>query len=445
MADKKPSTGSSNSMSFDLSQPRSLEAAFGIGATYSRDSRAAMSAADKAKFAKLAQEPLEHKFTATDFNAIVGTNKILSKSFDFGAMVQRLRRRLIQFGMLDVFQIPNDIYNYSESTGPSLTDTLDLLTQYAGMDLMTIKLWTEFILTYMDTMSIENLQFTQTLLLESCDEGLYQKVHNELSTMEAGSMGGPLVFYLITRHTVVLTDKTTRAFVYQLQKTRITDYENEDVNEFAANFSSAARLLEASEKLPDDIRDIAYDSLKVCSVYEFRNHLTILWTTNSHSVRTWEMLLQTAQNLYQELVLKNTWKSAKKKGSAFKATTETESPNTANNAATKSKPRPKFKIDRTPPKQGESHTRARKDGKGDEHWCAKCKDGGRWGNHGTDGHDKWVQEFQSKIKAKKSPKPSSHNQTSPTTESATELNQEALVKLRPALKHGNSANYYRHF
>ena len=51
------------------------------------------------------------------------------------------------------------------------------------------------------------------------------------------------------------------------------------------------------------------------------------------------------------------------------------------------------KIDRTPPRTNEPHTRTNSETGVEEKWCGKCGGGvGRWGNHLTAKHDEWKQQ-----------------------------------------------------
>jgi hypothetical protein len=442
----------SNKMSFDLRKPKSAEESFSLGAMYTREHRATLTADGKAKFTKLATEALEPQFKITDYTKF-DNSKLLEKNMDFTVHIERLRRKLMMFGMLDVFQVPDDIMSCDVYEGPNLNETVDLLRNYQSFDLNTIQQWTNFVFTYMDDISIENCHLSEIMLLNSCEGELYTKINNELSTMPTNTRGGPVVLYLITRHVIALTEKTTRAFIQQLQKLKVSQFPNEDVSEFVAVFKNAANRLQASNKLPPDIRELAYEGLRNCTVWDYKQHLTILWTMDSKNVTTWESLLETANTLFQDLILQSRWLTTKKKGSSFtantnttKANNSTASSNNNNNPNAGNKSFPPRPVDRTPPKEGESTTRTRADGKGEEHWCSKCKGGGRWGNHLNDGHDKFIADHQERLKKKnlkKKEKKANNTTTTTTTNDAppTELNEEAQTRLRPV----GRANFSQHF
>lgn len=177
-------------------------------------------------------------------------------------------------------------------------------------------------------------------------------------------------------------------------------------------------------------------------------------------VKSWDTLLEFSQNQFNELNIKGKWLPKNKKGSTFHTSSKSDpdnesdndnsvtNANVANTSSTnQNKKKAPYHIDRTPPKQGEAHTRPRKDGKGNEHWCPRCKDGGRWGNHLPDGHDKFVSEWQIKIKQRKENLANADVKSNDTVSSAphTEINNETRTKLRPSTGHPSSANYAAHF
>jgi hypothetical protein len=456
--DKKPAFIPAKTMTFDLSKARSLTKALNIGATYTREQRSQLSADGKAKFTKLATESLEQKFEIVDSK----TEKLLENNFDFMTHVERLRRRLMSYGMNDVFNVAVNYASFDGIKPPDLSVKLDILTSHQQLALPFVQGWSWFIYRYGDELTIENLQLSESMLLNSCDTELFKKVNNELSTMDVDHRGGPVVFFLITRYVVALTEKTIRAFLHQLQNLKVTKFPNEDINEFAAVFKNTCNRLIACDRLPKDIRDICYEGIQSCSVIEFRRSLEVHWTLETNIVTLYESILDFSQIRFTELSIKNKWLPKQKKASTFKATSShNDSSQNNNNQANKTSSdnnngsnnrrydkKPKRPVDHTPPKQGEPHTRKRSDGK-DEHWCGRCKDGGRWGNHTPDGHDKWVSDWHSNIKKrqelrKEKQAESKSADASGSKTPGTEINDEAKAKLRPVGR-STTANLAAHF
>lgn len=450
----KPKTSAANTkMHFTMAKARSADEALSIGATYTRELRASLNASDKAKFTKLATESLENKFKIVDLSKLNQSDKFLQESFDFTLLIEECRRRLATYGLIDVFRIPETFpedENGDIIDAPDMSNTDDLLAKYTVIKLENIRNWTRFCFQYADPLTIENLQLSQRMLMNSCETELYAKVNGELSGIDTMEQSGPVVFYLITRHVIPLTEKSYRTFLQHLSKLRVTTFPGEDVTRYVSIFRCAARLLAAADREPHDIREMVYDGLKGCSVYQFRFALQTLWTVGSSKFGTYESILNWSQTEYQNAIIRNEWLPYKKKPSSFVATDDAGRGKGGGRGRGKGGGRGNGKgegrgentpkqVDRTPPKAGEPHTRKNAAGY-DEHWCGKCRDGGRWGNHLPEGHDKWVAEWQEKIKKKKAAakaKEEAAANTASSTDanatpdpSSTEVNEETRARLR---------------
>lgn len=443
-------------MAFDMGNPRDISTAYGLGAAYSREQRKKLSADGKAKFIKTATESIEKKFDIVDHQGL-DDEKFLEQHFDFGVQVERLRDKMNLHGMSDVFVIP---VNLKHGKPPDMTDTLDLLKTYSTWKFDDIASWTTFIYTYADEITIENMHLTQRLILNSCDSRLYEKVTDEISLLDLAHRGGPTTFFLMTKHIVATTAKASRAIVQRLQRVKLTGFPNEDVGRYSAVVTSIANRLESCGKLPDDIDDIVYEGLMTTTVYALRNYLTILHTTNDSQMKGYKRMLETATNQYLELIVDEKWLPKKKQASSFQA--QGLPPTTTDETTVQPKA-----IDRTPPTEGEPTTRKTSDGRWDEHWCGKCRDGGRWGNHSAGDHDSWVVKMKERNAQRKLRKATQASTTSsptvlpptvpPTVEPSTPgpttdtspTTDSSLTLLRPAGRNhytvGTHGNYSANF
>jgi hypothetical protein len=91
-----------------------------------------------------------------------------------------------------------------------------------------------------------------------------------------------------------------------------------------------------------------------------------------------------------------------------------------------------YEVDRTAPKQGEPTTRINKYTKREEHWCGKCLNGGRWGNHDSNGHDEWYKDFLAKKAAAKAKKLSSETVSPNLAPSSMRKTNESTNVVAPA-------------
>jgi hypothetical protein len=397
------------------------------GASYTRNQRATLTMSERAKFHKLVTTPLEPKF------ALLPSKNYLKQTFDFLVIVERLRARLNQFAMIDVFQIA-DAYDIKQKNISNYHT--DLLIHYHTMKMDHICQWVEFCKRYGDRVMKESMMLSMQLLLNSCETSLFDKVNGELTILEEKFRGGPTVFYIICQQVVIMTEQAVRMITSKLYNMKITDIPEEDVSQYCILFTAGAKRLQACQVLPHDIRAMIIDGLKECSVQEFTCPLLNRWDTGLMDKITWEGILDEARRIFMNVKASNKWKpQTTKRGSTYNQSSTT-STTVANKAATTS--RSAKPVDRTAPKAGESKTRKNADNQ-EEHWCSKCIDGGRWGNHLDAGHDEWYKKYKAyreKKKAdaikKKNEKKSDNDTSSDTTSSS---------RIRPA----NRTNYASHF
>ena len=373
---------------------RSISEALTLGgATYTREQREKLTADQKSKFVKAATESTLTKFAIIDFTKSQ-SDKFLEENFSFMTQVDSLRRHLQLYGLMDVFQI-SDLQN------PSLP-AVDILTAYSTLPLHKVQEWSKMLYTFADKITLENLQLSQMLLMNACDDELQTKVNGELSVMPHEYRSGPTAFLIIARNIVVTTEKTIQALTYHLQRLKLNQIPSEDVGKFISIFKGAANRLKAAGHLPVDTRTLAYEGLRAGTVLSFWQILEVKWIMKSPEMTNWEGVLDTAQIAYQELIAENQWLTKKKQGSSF--TSHNSTPEKGDNKNNKNKnkngKKNKQKIDRRIPKKGESHSRTNEDGK-EEHWCGKCREGGRWGNHKTSEHDTWQENFKKMLKERK--------------------------------------------
>jgi hypothetical protein len=420
-------------MAFDMKNPRTINEAYSIGASYSREQRMKLSADGKAKFVKVATESIEQKFDLVD-NKIESDEKFLEQHYDFMILVERLRDRMNVHGISDVFALPDSL---KAKQAPDLSNTTDLLKNYSGISRAVICRWSEFVYRFADAITIENMHLSQTLILNSCELNLYKKVSDELVLMPLEHRGGPITFFLMAKYIVATTDKAARAIIQRLQRVKLTSFPNEDVTRFSAVVTSIAARLDSCGKLPDDIDEIVFDGLTNTTVSAFSEYLTILQTTESPKMKDYKKMMETATTKFNELDVEDKWLPQKKPSSSFQAQGNVTAPTgaTANYHNANKK-----EIDRKPPAAGEPATRTNEYNR-EEHWCGNCRDGGRWGNHPSTNHDEWVTKMKARnVERRERQRVKENAQQATTTpdtgttppDSTTDDSSISSTRLRPA-------------
>ena len=417
---------------------RSISEALTLGgATYTREQRDKLSADQKSKFVKSATEPTFTKFSIIDFSKSQ-SDKFLEENFSFMTQVDSLRRHLQLYGLIDVFQI-SDVQNPTEPA-------IDILNAYSTTPLNKVQEWSKMLYKFADKITLENLQLSQMLLMNACDDELQTKVNGELSVMPHEFRSGPTAFLIIARNIVVTTEKTIRAFTYHLQRLKLNQIPGEDVGKFISIFKGAANRLKAAGHLPIDTCTLAYEGLRSGTVFSFRQILEVKWIMKSPEMKEWDGVLDTAQIAYQELVAENQWLTKKKQGSSFTSHGTPEKDNKNHNNKSKNgngngkKNSNNQKIDRRAPKKGEPTSRTNESSGKEEHWCGKCREGGRWGNHKTADHDQWQENFKQMLKERKEQNKGNKKDKSPAKNSSD--GPPSSQNLRPALR---SSSYFSNF
>ena len=188
--------------------------------------------------------------------------------------------------------------------------------------------------------------------------------------------------------------------------------------------------------------DHLFDIFMTASNMQFCNYVQNLKDFHCLRTNTPEALFLQVQDYYNNIITKPgaVWLKMKKTKAVLTAGTPTTQPKSAggNQASQQSTatapsnqgmqadngsgwrtPRP---VDHTKPKEGEHHTQVNDHG-WEEHWCSKCPNDGRWGNHLTDGHAKWLKSFL-EYKAKQKQKAEQNGLEQPSN-SANDNNQES--------------------
>jgi hypothetical protein len=104
-------------------------------------------------------------------------------------------------------------------------------------------------------------------------------------------------------------------------------------------------------------------------------------------------MLETATTQYLELIVEEKWLPKKKQAASFQAQGLVALPSDGNT--------PPRVIDRNHLPAGEPSIRKTLEGQWDEHWCGKCCDGGRWGNHSKGDHNSWVDKMKARNEQRK--------------------------------------------
>ena len=270
---------------------------------------------------------------------------------------------------------------------------------------------------------IDNLDMSGSMILESLTTDMLLKIQND-----GGAPGstGPQVFAAVVRCHQSLTDGAVRAMITKLQGMSLKKEPKEDVETFADKVIELAKRISGTGKPPNDLHTMVYETFKGCSHPEFAaaiTNLNLAAVQKQPNIKDWEPQLLQLKHIYREFKERDQWEGdthfkevAALKAAVKKLEKNAQAPASGTskrsddrecyhcgkkghikpNCPDKDTPKDKLKAGqsgaapsagtaptsakRTPPKDGESHTKTM-DGSSFK-WCATCK---KW-NSGDKAH-----------------------------------------------------------
>lgn len=358
-------------------------------------SRAKLTGTDRVKFYNSAVIGIDTKISLKDsFTADIADNDgFFSTQLDFGLLVKRIQERIFGKCMHSVFTLRRYALN-SFGLPNSIQTGANLFTSYSIITEEEVKESNRIYRTHATrTLELENLAWSHTFLINSCDDELRRVIDSKLMGFDDMYHGGPLTFLLIVQQIVTNSDRTARALVTNLQHLQIPSIPGENIDTLAAHILAAVLRLESCNKIPLDIADICLEILDTSSVDVFTRHFQTLKTVRAPLLKNYRELLTEATRLYSELLHLSQWVPLSKSNkSSFMGQAHTHERLSDKPKETGRKP-----IDRTPPKKGAPTKRQAENGR-EESWCSTCE---RWGNHLSDGHDQWRADMKAYWKRKK--------------------------------------------
>ena len=383
-----------------LQVKRSDRSAFLLGPVIPKEKRKILSNKELVNLHENATKPLPNKFSLPDAH---NTEEIFTRTYNISNNIRDLRKRLIDYDMLDVFFLlsPMDVNSITnEVIGPTLfTDfrgqptTVDLLSKYASTPLLDVQRHTEFLHFYGQDYDHQNLSWSQALLSNSCDETLKSKVNERMSSQLDTYEGGPTFLWHVLQLIVSTSETASKALLDRLENIKIHEIEGENILTITSLLTGAIDRLTIVNKLPPDLIDKLLTIFQTSSVKEFNSIFAAMKLHQTCKIRSYtsKEIIQLADTWYTELWEKKHWIGAGSDHSVFVTCwnchkdghISTECPDKP--ASTSNKFNKKYNrndpIFTTAPTDGSKvkHINGKR-----HYWCHHC---GRWTtNHGTSKH-----------------------------------------------------------
>ena len=428
-----------------LTTARALDATRSLFSNFKKEDRKGL---DPGKYSKLkaqAETGLENKFDLMPSIQIDDDLEQLKNVYQILMSIEQFKRELHNYDLTDVFLIPNSMTYQSASNeywpatgaGP-----IDLFANYGDADLTLVRQVSEFQMLRGQDYHAENLIWSGTKLLNSCEDRLRQKIEEQTKDFSLRHRTGPVYFKLMMCLIIASSSQALRAMAKRIEQLSLKEFKGENVIQAVSFLRTGISMLNDNNQLPGDIITLLTTGFKKCSTQAFETYITTLETNHETGVKTLttEELLQLAETKYTNLVLVGGWDkgdSNDQQQSGFNLS-EVECWNCGKKGHVCRdcyKPRDEDAIKRRqaaarssrggrgnrggrgrgrgghggsgrgrgrggggrgnsnppstdpkkkPPGKGEPHSRPKSGAQGaTEHWCGTC---GMWGDHGTDTH-----------------------------------------------------------
>ena len=238
----------------------------------------------------------------------------------------------------------------------------------------------------------QNLQWSWEFILSNIDIGLRQYVISEVENlpMHVGQTG-PMAFYIVANKIVSSTNNLAHNVIAGVLGLELHHFEGEDVAECVCVLRNVLKFLNyghaAFDRTPPTIMDLLVNVFLRASNENFVSYVRNLKNFHQADIATPEQLFSRVLEHYRQILTDpaEEWLNTRRHPSLFTG----GSPPSKDSAGKKGK----YIVDRTAPVGDEPRTRVNEKTGKEEHWCGKCPKGGRWGNHLSKDHDKWLAEY----------------------------------------------------
>ena len=281
-----------------------------------KTARGALTASELSKLKKSAEEGLEHKFSllAPLDGSMTPTIDKLKGVYSVTIRVEELRNSLQMYDMADVFLIANEFawdVNNDEFRPAQGAAPIDLFTSHADVSMDIIKKSSTFFQRRGQDYHVQNLFWSGTKILNSCDEELRKKIEEQIISFPVEHRTGPVYFKIMIGLILSSSASTMRVLTQQLSDLTIKDFDGESVITYASIMRGVVELLRNNGVVPRDSLDLIASGLKASSTDEFGDYVTHL--VNAHSTGmlplTEEDLLKKAEDKYLDLYARGKWEA----------------------------------------------------------------------------------------------------------------------------------------
>ena len=366
------------------STQRSNTAAAAIRPRVKQEDRSSLSTKAYDTLQASAVESLSSKFDL--MSSAENNDEKLTGTYTLNMVLQQFIRKLKIYDLQRAFILIQP--DPTATDGSVLPDIIPLLDDYDKQSLQqyVVERSVEHMRKWGEDFDIENLEWSQELLENSCSEELRNLVSEQMLEINTIYHGGPLFFYLMMKIIIRTTNEATRKLIERIRNLNISNIRGENILQVTSLIRGAVTRL--GDKVPSDITDIVLKVYQTTSYEKFNRlfeQMEVNIKINTGAKYTLQEITSVANSNYQEMLDTDVWQNPGS-DNAFLTNKKTNKNNKGgkgknkrggNNNDGNKKQHKKY----IPPQQGESHTRKWNDIT--LHWCPKCK---AWRKHTPSQH-----------------------------------------------------------
>jgi uncharacterized membrane protein YgcG len=258
-----------NTMSRWLITARSDQQAQGMAVAVKREDRAALSADALIKLQKATTEGMTHKFSLMSHQS----DDQLVDCYNLTLRIEELKQRLKETDTIGGFDIFESAIRTPQDPMPRelrLIDTSDLMTELLVRASMKFKRY------YGQTYDVQDLQWSQALVKNSCDDDLATKVMERLRKVPDEEQGGALFYFTMIKLIQTDTEQAVRVLTDKLEKLSLKTLTGENVYTACSLIRGVVERLEIVNKVPHDVETTVLKILQTSSVDKFNSTFATL-------------------------------------------------------------------------------------------------------------------------------------------------------------------------
>jgi hypothetical protein len=286
-----------------LGTARSDHEAQGMAVAVKKEDRANLSADALIKLQKTVTEGMTLKFSLMSHHS----DDQLVDCYNLALRIDTLKTRLKEtdtIGGFDIFETP--VTQPSTLMPPELRliDKIDTLTESLVRAAMKFQRY------YGQTYDIQDLQWSQEMVKNSCDEDLGTKVMERLRRIPDEEKGGALFYFIMIKLIQTDTEQAVRVLTEKLEKLSLKSLAGENVFTACSLIRGVIERLEIVGKVPHDVDTTVMRILQTSSVEKFNSTFSMLEQSRFLGVMiatTVEEMLILAEKLYTSIIADEGW------------------------------------------------------------------------------------------------------------------------------------------